>query len=284
MLCCNVTVTACLLETILSESNEREREKPQPSLNLIKPSDLQVTDQVVRILQILFICLLIVELLIALLYFCIWNIYIPKLLSNTNIITTFVFSYGANWNFNILYDTNIHISVFYGKIWSNFLHGQELLVSQCVFDSRKKNPRDFITRPGLFSPAMLSRISSHVVSFLLFVSRPADIPGNSFPTRSRHGFQFLDAAAISARSIDRTWTPRPFLCVHGRNGPATSLSRDPRNFRRDFCTLLMYAVFRKKRFEFSTFQRSERISRNFGFINHRSEPSQSLTRFSYSIV
>lgn len=61
MLCCNVTVTACLLETILSESNEREREKPQPSLNLIKPSDLQVTDQVVRILQILFICLLIVE-------------------------------------------------------------------------------------------------------------------------------------------------------------------------------------------------------------------------------
>lgn len=282
-----MTVTACLLETISSESNERgrEREKPQPSLNLIKPCDLQVTDQVVRILKILFICFLIIELLIPLLCFCIWSIYILKLISTTNIITKVLSSYSANWNFNILYDTNnIHINVFYGKIWSNFLYGQELPVNQCVFDSRKKNPRDFITRPGLFSPAMLSRISSHVVSFLLFVSRPADIPGNSFPTRSRHGFQFLDAAAISARSIDRTWTPRPFLCVHGRNGPATSLSRDPRNFRRDFCTLLMYAVFRKKRFEFSTFQRSQRISRNFNFINHWSEPLQSLTRFSYSTV
>lgn len=282
-----MTVTACLLETISSESNERgrEREKPQPSLNLIKPCDLQVTDQVVRILKILFICFLIIELLIPLLCFCIWSIYILKLISTTNIITKVLSSYSANWNFNILYDTNnIHINVFYGKIWSNFLYGQELPVNQCVFDSRKKNPRDFITRPGLFSPAMLSRISSHVVSFLLFVSRPADIPGNSFPMRSRHGFQFLDAAAISARSIDRTWTPRPFLCVHGRNGPATSLSRDPRNFRRDFCTLLMYAVFRKKRFKFSTFQRSQRISRNFNFINHWSEPLQSLTRFSYSTV
>lgn len=242
---------------------EREREKPQPSLNLIKPCDL-VTDQVVRILQILFICFLIVELLIPLLYFCISSIHILKLISNTNIIATVVPSYSAYWNFNIIYDTNnIHINVFYGKIWSNFLYGQASPVSQCVFNSRKKNPRDFITRPGLFSPAMLSRISSHVVSFLLFVSRPADIPGNSFPTRSRHGFQFLDAAAISARSIDRTWTPRPFLCVHGRNGPATSLSRDPRNFRRDFCTLLMYAVFRKKRFEFSTFR--ETIIEKFQF-------------------
>lgn len=259
-----MTVTACLLETISSESNERERERetstfvePNKTVRLgYRPSRPYLKN---------FIYLFSYRWTVnPLLYFCISSIHILKLISNTNIIATVVPSYSAYWNFNIIYDTNnIHINVFYGKIWSNFLYGQASPVSQCVFDSRKKNPRDFITRPGLFSPAMLSRISSHVVSFLLFVSRPADIPGNSFPTRSRHGFQFLDAAAISARSIDRTWTPRPFLCVHGRNGPATSLSRDPRNFRRDFCTLLMYAVFRKKRFEFSTFR--ETIIEKFQF-------------------
>lgn len=49
---------------------------------------------------------------------------------------------------------------------------------------RVKESRDFITRPMFFSPAdaLPYIFSSHVVSFLLFVSRPADIPDNSFPT------------------------------------------------------------------------------------------------------
>lgn len=59
-----------------------------------------------------------------------------------------------------------------------------------------------------------SRIfSSHVVSFLLFVSRPADIPDNSFPTPFPTWLPISRCNCHLREDLSIGLNARPFLCV-----------------------------------------------------------------------
>lgn len=101
-----------------------------------------------------------------------------------------------------------------------------------------KEIHDFITRPELFSLLMCfpSLPSSRLVSFLSFVSRPADILAGRFPTR-RVCFEFHDAprrdGGHSRRdlSIRQARMQGPFLRVRGERPrvPVSAIrSKNPR--------------------------------------------------------
>lgn len=89
--------------------------------------------------------------------------------------------------------------------------------------------------PPVYSPPMSSPFSCSSVGQRTF-------PTTAFQHRSRHGFQFRDATAISAKIYRSDWTLGLFY-AYGRNGPTTSLSRNLRNFRRDFCVYRLSGIY-----------------------------------------